>query len=39
MRNPFNITIKMDGKKVHKVKCLDEEDGRKKMEAWFKKIR
>ena len=29
----------MDGKKVHRIKCLDEDDGRKKMEEWFKKLR
>jgi len=39
MKNPFKITINMDGKTVQKFKCIDEEDGRKKMEAWFKKLK
>ena len=39
MRNPFKITINMDNRKVHKIKCIDEEDGRKKMEEWFNKLK
>jgi len=39
MRNPFKITISMDGKKIHKLKCLDEDDARIKMEEWYKKLR
>jgi len=39
MRNPFKITVNLEGRNIHKIKCVDEEDARKKMEAFFKKMK